>query len=422
MDPMTASRNTLDLLLSQDYTEHAIHQGMNGYNEIPTTLVTFFKLGYDASQLRDLYEFSATDVRGWLPSPAHVTLESRFKHFGDTRYQRAYMNYFGLHLTQCVDRPVKEFAAYHLSQIDPPADSTDRTLLHGLFANSGRSLMLLSDAFQLPQALMVVQALTLAAVDWSATLADMISRCDGIDTPQGGLLPADFILGRIGQDSTFSNPRPGRRKNGSPTMDEPLKECAKKNRIVYWVNRLDLRDINATCKQLARLSVAVACATHKPGKPAFDIYLARLPSLVATLPVLLDEIGGSQITFHTDPCLTLIRGVFLLIVIIYISQLRPIIDRGLAPDCNDPGYQTDVVWDFIKDKAREMPTESLDFKWRDPVLMKLLLNMQELSVCYGQGEVDERPWYRAMAWHVAREWRGWCGRGGPEEEYLNIRL
>lgn len=95
--------------------------------------------------------------------------------------------------------------------------------------------------------------------------------------------------------------------------------------------------------QLSHLSLQLLCCTHRPGQPAFDFYLATPITLVHSVRVLLSgALSTSAAGARSPPAYpitaasfvehhhsTLVRGLWLAIVLTYVTQLRPTLDPAL---------------------------------------------------------------------------------------------
>ena len=68
--------------------------------------------------------------------------------------------------------------------------------------------------------------------------------------------------------------------------------------------------------QFADLAALLESVVHKPGEPAFDFYLNHILTLTYSIRILLP-------IFPAEYSVQLIRSLWLLIIIAYVSQLRP---------------------------------------------------------------------------------------------------
>lgn len=282
----------------------------------------------------------------------------------------------------------------------------EKPLLYGLFSGIGRPLTLLADGIELRTAIPVMESLTLSAVDWMEPIRELLTHPRlAAAPPSEGLSPED-IISRVAYDGRFS----GVMKSGpgfhvvSHVFSSPNTKAA----IVEYVRCVDTRDTALLLQQLSALSVLLLSATHKPGKPAFDLYLGRLPTCVNSARVLLEnwvEDEGHR--------LALIRGLWLLVLLAYVTQLRPVIDgKLLVPTevvAESPGWET--IFEKVSGQAQG--------RYGDIQFLRLLRNLHELSKAYG---VAHGRLYFHAAWKLVNQWEGWTGLGVDREAMLNIRL
>lgn len=362
-------------------------------------------LGGSVAQLDTTYSNPDVRLTSWAMSPSPILDGDRSVHFGDDRYQRAHMDYFSVEHTNKGGIATPQWAVDHLWR----ADEDGRALIYGLFGQSGRALLFLGDGLEVPTAVMVVQSLTLAAIDWQQSIQELImATCAAPQQYQVKGDSAFSIFHRIGNDGRFSGlPGPGV-QNFSAIMNNVRMYQA----LSEHVRQLDVSDIEQTLRELSRLSILIACATHHPGTPAFDPWLARLPALVVALAVLQVTITGSEASREIR--VVLVRGVWMLMLIGYVSHMRPVVDEGLVS-----GPTTTRTWDYMLAEFRGdafLPGN----KYRDPNFAALLRSIHRLA------GVDNDPnladWYRKMGSYLVANWTRWGSTGNPRELHLNIRM
>ncbi len=280
-------------------------------------------------------------------------------------------------------------------------------LLYGLFGDLGTPLLLLSDAIELQSPILVVESLVLAAVDWNGAIADILTLPQVRAAPPEALAP-EVIIGRIAYDARFSGlmrSGPGFEHAGSVLLNSTAAAA-----IAGYVYQLDMADHPRLLDQLSNLSVLLLCGAHKKDQPAFDFYLSTLPSLVWGLHVLLQEFDDERYRA------VLIRGVWLLMVMSYITQLRPILDASLVS-----GAGTDEAsgnWDGLFAEFRGQG-EAVAGGCRDVHLLRALRSIGELG---RRASADGEAFCLRAAWKLRSEWQSWVGLGNAREETLNIRL
>jgi hypothetical protein len=319
---------------------------------------------------------------------------------GDPRYQRAFTDYYSMENTRFLGRSFN-MVGHHLHM----PNTGGRDLLVGLFGGFGRSLILLSDAVELQTAVMSVQALALASVDWNQSIETLLLRCRQAAATHGAKVEPSYILDKVATDGRFSGlnlPAPG-----ISNIPNILESAAAKLAVIGYVAQLDIDGLRVSLHHLARTATLLACAAHKPGQPAYDAFLARLPSLVVAFQVLLEmpqPIPLGQIV-------ALGRGVWTLMVLAYISQLRPKFDVRILPDSNIGDWAT-----IFGDLWAKLTPGS---KYMDGDFLKLLRSIHYLAQ-YDQDE--DQLLYRRSARALVNNWTGFTGYGRPGERSLNIRL
>ncbi|KAK0611590.1 hypothetical protein B0T14DRAFT_441322 [Immersiella caudata] len=349
------SRTVFDGLLAKTHVQHALIQPNGRHNDLPT-----------------------------------------IRFLGDVRFQRAYMSYFSMELTRFSGSP-KALAFSHLLAGDKP-------LISGLFAGLGRPLVFLGDAMELHSPILLVQSLALCAVDWMDPIHDILTHL-GQGAQASGFLSPEQILNRVAYDGRLS----GIMKSGPgfQGISQVFASPGAKAAVLDYVRQLDCRDAEAIVDQLCALSPIVLCGSHRPGYPAFDFYLSWVPSWVNSLRVLLPSLDDDA------DKITLLRGVWLLIILAYVTQLRPVLDASLIFSDEALG---DCTWEKVLAEFREQGISG--GKYKDLQLLRTLRSLWSL----GRGHDGDRQLNLRAACKIVREWKGWTGLGADREETLNIRL
>jgi len=312
------------------------------------------------------------------------------------RFQRAYMTYFSMEHSKLAGNSRALLLSHLLTGAKP--------LICGLFAGLGRPLVFLSDALELHNPILVVQSLTLAAVDWMEPIFDILNH-PGLQVTVADPLSPEQILGRVAYDGRLSGVM--KAGPGFHGVAQIFANPAAKAAVLEYIQHLDCRDAPKLLSQLSALSPVILCATHKAATPAYDFYLSCIPTWVNSLRVLLLHVE------EDDQRVKLIRGVWLLIVLAYITQLRPVLDASLLSTHELPKFGS---WDVLWAELREQETST--GRCRDLQLLRTLRSMQELGGCYDVGMKLNLQ----AAWKLLRTWERWTGLGISREESLNIRL
>jgi hypothetical protein len=299
-----------------------------------------------------------------------------------------------------------------MAQLLKTDDILGKGLLHGLFGQMGRPLLFLGEGLNLPNALLVVQGLTLAAMAWSLTLQQIVLSCAlppdlPIMVPSYllGSVQTTYILDRVRTDGRFS----GLVLTATPDAEAVLGHKGMREALIMYARQLDLSDMDATLNHLSRLAVLMACASHKPRMPpAFDVEFARLPGLVFSLRMLLqahDKVAsagdGAKPVF--------VRGVWMLMLLSFVLNGRPVITEGLTS-----GPASTRTWEDIFEHRRLGFSRSKPSKYEDADFSRLIISIIRLNSL----DNDRDNFYRTMAWYVVKNWKRWGAN--PWGSHLNI--
>ncbi|KAK4143089.1 uncharacterized protein C8A04DRAFT_37806 [Dichotomopilus funicola] len=403
----STSRATFDRLLAAVHVQHALVRPDGTHNELPSALATLLFLGRTPEQLQTVNNSLASGLVPWTPSPRAVhDDEDKTRLLGDIRFQRAFMSYFSLENGN-FGGDTRALAIHHIFSGNY---SGSEPLLYGLFSGVGRPLSLLADGIELQATILVMESLTLSAVHWMERFGDLLTAPETPEPSTNYLSPED-ILGRAGHDGRFS----GVMKTGpgfhgvSYVFTHPGAQAA----IMEYMQYLDTRDVMLLVQQISALSVLLLSATHKPKQPAFDLYLARLPTCVYSTRVLLTTWVVDQ-----EQQLLLVRSLWLLVVLTYVTQLRPIIDGKLM--VSEELACENATWEGVFGEPENgAGSAGAGGEIGDVDLLRALRSLRELSRVY---EGVHGKLYLHAAWKMRKQWAGWTGRGTDREAVLNIRL
>lgn len=313
------------------------------------------------------------------------------------RYQRAYMDYFSMRHGQMKGNA----RALALDQLL----AEPKPLVYGLFGDFGQAFLVLSDGIEMQNPLLIVESLVLAAADWSNTVYDLLTHPQLIQPPEVCLSP-EVILRRIAYDGRFSGLM--RSGPGFHSVSLVFSNSAARMALIDYVHLLDIEKAPDVIDQLAQLAVQLLCAAHKKERPAFDFYLSFPLSFVQGLRILLQS---SDNALYGS---VLIRGVWLLILLVYITQLRPCLDDSL------------ISGSLISDGQATWDTVFSDFRSQGDSFNGISMDTHYLRALRSLFEVakwsPENDYFLRAAWKLKSQWRGWTGFGSPKEESLNIRL
>jgi hypothetical protein len=261
---------------------------------------------------------------------------------------------------------------------------------------------------------MVVQSLTLASVHYDKVLRDLLMEVQaaGPLSPTRPYQSPFSILQAIGHDGRFSNVV---HQPGYPAgVRHVLTNKNTREALIHYLRLLDVSDPTAALQTLSQLSLTLLTATHKQGKPAFDYYLANLPTLVNSARIPLAEFPKSE------QSTLLLRGLWMMFVLTYITQMRPIVDMSVQLTGGSlPKQETYANWDaiFAEFRGDSLTAES---KYMDTRFLRTLRSIYELErhgyCTVGDGVI--------AAYKLRWQWRRWTGKGAHhgQGEGLNVRL
>ncbi|KAK4160110.1 oxidoreductase AflY [Cladorrhinum sp. PSN259] len=392
------SRTVFDGFLTRTHVEHALVQQDGQHNDLPLALTTLFYLDATPEMFHSIYELKKDRFSSWVPSPASIVDEAtKLRFLGDARFQRAFMTYFSME-NGSFGGNSKALACMELFTGPKP-------LLYGLFSGSSMPLALFSDALELRSSVLMVQSLTLSAVEWSEHVQEILKHPQ-LSRPASELLSPEEIIRRVAYDGRFS----GLMKSGPGYhgVSNIFSNAIAKAAVVEYVKQLDVRNIAQLMPQLSQLAVVLLCATHKPNTPAFDLYLSHIVTSINSTRVLLDNLDDRS---HK---VMVVRGVWLFIILLYNTQLRPVTDPALVLSTELPDGK---VWDQIH--GGFILSGVSTGKYGDACFLRILRSLWELDKVYGSvhGKL-----YAKAAWKLVCQWQTWTGLEGDREGTLNIRL
>ncbi|MCJ1389197.1 hypothetical protein MMC18_002052 [Xylographa bjoerkii] len=212
------------------------------------------------------------------------------------------------------------------------------------------------------------------------------------------------IMHKIAQD-----PRFGSLLLTSPGVQNTkaiLSNTATREAVMEYLFVLDLTSQKTLLSDLAEIAVLFECGGQKPGEPAYDFYLNHALTFVYSLHVLLPVFGAEE------NALMLIRCVWLLMILSYVTQQCPLLQEWIVEDFKMPEYTT---W---QDVCSEVTSgEPLQGKFLDPHFLRALRNLKEP----GNRNKHQEEFYLKAALKLKTEWKGWTGFGKVGAAQLNVQ-
>ncbi|MCJ1320530.1 hypothetical protein MMC15_005870 [Xylographa vitiligo] len=145
---------------------------------------------------------------------------------------------------------------------------------------------------------------------------------------------------------------------------------------------LDLSSQEMLLSDLAEVAVLFECCGHKPDEPAHDFYLNHALTFVYSLHILLPVFGAEE------NASILIRSVWLLMILSYVTQQRPLLQGYIVEDLTIP---TSTTWQHICSEVTS--GEALHGKFLDPHFLRAVRNLKEL----GKRNTHQENFYRKAA-------------------------
>jgi hypothetical protein len=157
----------------------------------------------------------------------------------------------------------------------------------------------------------------------------------------------------------------------------------------------------STTHKIRSTNDTAAIATHK-----FDFYLTHMLTLSSALRVLLP-------VFSLKHAHVLIKAQWLLMVITYITQLRPLIKPEiLGTNANVKLDRGNAEWERLTSVALGRDKE----RGMDPHFVKVIRSLRDFASMW------EDPYYLIAATRFETEFGGWTGFGVEEEERMDVAM
>jgi len=212
-------------------------------------------------------------------------------------------------------------------------------LLNGLTCGLGHALIHLSYAFELEAPTVASEALALACVGWN----QLQNLMQSLDVPSGTKSSLELIEA-IRKDPML--PRfdtPGPNNLGQIMEDKTTMRTLMEIYAQWHAKHKSPSDI---LKELFETTTLVFAGSHKKDDPQYDFFLLHLvtsTSAIQTLHNVFDK-DDLKTTFHCQ--------LFMFSLLIYLAQLRPVIDKSLIASYRGKG---DHSWNYVVDRAVNSP-------------------------------------------------------------------
>ncbi|KAI5808092.1 hypothetical protein DFH27DRAFT_544370 [Peziza echinospora] len=381
-------------LVRLNHLEHAVlyggYRGFKFHNHLPHHLGSAYLLGANEKQLHDIFDEEAKDMEPWTPSPSEVTEEDWRKYLGDHNYQRAFLDFF----EDEVVRQGYEWKAVLMEFLL----KGEKPLVNGLFCGLAHPLIHLGYAIEFNNREIAMEALTLTAASYT-NIHSYIESDLPPPTPLSSKDPL-VVLQRVRDDprwdGVFDNPGQHNEHDIFPKSEALFLE---------FLNMLDVgnMDPNHLFHALVTTSTLLLTTTHKPENPQFDFFLLHTLTAAYAVRTLLPAMPAKH---H----LALLRGLWLSILYVYLTQMRPSVKPELIENVviGGDGGDAGQGWDWLVKKAMQD-----ELTRPDAHFVKGVRALRSFAGVYGGGEGKEDSaegtFFLKAATKFVREYKGWVG-------------
>ncbi|KAK5174289.1 uncharacterized protein LTR77_001369 [Saxophila tyrrhenica] len=397
----------LTALLEKNHLEHALLlPDGSTHSHMAHLLISAHRLNSTTSHLEAIYTTTESSLIPWKPAEYSITSdEDLFSHLGDQSYQRAFIQYFDRRL-QDFDNDWSALFKHYLLEGPMP-------MLGGLTGGFAHPLIMVADAVDVGDPHVAVEALALTAYDWNA----LHKLTDGPPPParegSGREWTVLQILGQIRDDTVFDEllQKPGVRN----TMVVLQSDHARQALLGYLgALHVAVDNVDTILPELVEAAVHLLCTIHvKPSASTaftqhkFDFYLTHQLTFcwcVKTLIPFLDSVASAK----------LLRMVWLMMVLTYVTQLRPKMKPEILVDTPLPTGDRTNIWD----EMAAATVGGITGKDADPHFVKVIRTLKEFAQMWPEREEN----FLKAAIRFDGEFSGWTGFGEAGEERTDVEM
>jgi hypothetical protein len=316
---------TLKHLLKANHINHAlIYHNLQYHNHMPHLLGSAYLLGANVDQLQHIYDVESKELEGWEDSPGEISDTDWRDYLGDKRYQRAFVDFYEDELALKFGYDWKRVAEEYLFSGKQP-------LFHGFIGGLGHPLIHLGYAYELSSRELGMEALAMGSTSYNFLHKYLDDAAYSKPSTYSTTSPLE-ILHKIQSDTRFDGLFDSR---GSGNI-EPLFQNHENLVLEHW-NAWTISDPNKQFADSQEAAVALLVRTVQPGTHAYDFFMVHLLTTSHAVRILLPLIPKK---FH----ISLVRAWWLLVIAVYVAQLRPKID-------DDIEVKPAQGWKYVEDKA-----------------------------------------------------------------------
>ncbi|KAK5736626.1 hypothetical protein LTR17_007283 [Elasticomyces elasticus] len=348
-------------LLARNHDEYAIliHGAMHSH--VHHIVGNAYSLGGSEEHLRAVFDGQASKLDHWTSSTVLVSNDDDLhRRLGDKTYEHAFLVYF--------DQRLQDFSGDWKALMQEYLLG-ERALLSGVVGGFAHPLILFADAIDLASPKVAVEALAMLAVDYNP-LHRILDASAKTPVKQTSALAT---LERIGTDDRFDGlfSTSGVGNTMAILGSEDARNAVLEHFNSYIVPS-EPDETNTALLELAEAAILLLAAVDAPkSKHEFDIYLTHQLTFVWSIRVLIAALPSTATR-------TLFRAAWLMMVLTYITQLRPKIvkDRITRPLIAPP--QTGAEWERLKSAALE--------NTEDPHYTKVIRTLWEFATLWPHNE------------------------------------
>lgn len=207
------------------------------------------------------------------------------------------------------------------------------TCFHADILTVGHPLIHLGYAFEFNSKEIAMEALALTAVQYNFLHKYLDDKSYTRPSPFSSTSPSE-LLGKLSEDKRFDGlfKEPGFGNIG------PLFEKHEDLVLEYW-NAWKLDDPVKQFRESQEAAVALLVATVPPGTHSYNFFICHILTTSHAVRILLPLIPAK---FH----ISLVRQWWLLLLAVYVAELRPKIDPDYVP-----GNLGGKGWKYVEDRA-----------------------------------------------------------------------
>ena len=383
----------LNQLLTLNHTNYSVlYNELRFHNHTPHILGSVYLLGGSADHLSNVSKDAAANEghEAWEDSPSGIALHNYREFFGKREYQQAFVNFF----KDQVELQGNDWQAVvekFLFETGPKSSPNPLPMFNCLTAGLGHSLIHLAYAYELNRRDVAIEALTLAATCYDVHLASLPTSTSPRTYSTTNIFE---VVARCASDtrlaSVFSIP-------GNTNLTDLLATPSLVSILLEHFSAFRLTDPTTQFQQTQRLAAALLISNSPAlGGHGYDFFLVHLLTSSHAVRILLPF-------FPPKHHLPLVRQWVLIALVIYIAQLRPLIDPSKHIEAYDLAGRD---WAWAEKRALEGKHKF------DAHFVKAVRALKEMARVWGDGdEGDGERYFEKAAVRFADEFEGWDGFG-----------